>query len=700
MSTNGNPPVRLFASDLDGTLLGKLDAAQAFCLTWQALPREQRPLLCYNTGRLLDDTLSLVRHKLLPPPDYLICGVGTTIYDYGQKRELKSFQSILEVGWDLAAVEAVLLELFPDARRQPRHFQTPYKSSWYRADLMDEQVAALEQAMEARGLEINVVYSSNRDLDILPKYANKGNALNWLLKRLEIPRTSVVVAGDTGNDSAMMLLNGIRSIVVGNAQPELLEATVGRGAFHAAECFADGVLEGLRHFGAIDTIRRPEGPLDPALLEAGEDDSLQHFIEEETIPSISAEDVSFLRLAHEKAIEGLRRNITPMGFSACSLEDNESRGTDENYRSVWARDGSITLMGALRLNDPDFNACARATLITLLSNVSPTGQIPANVSIDNGLPDYSGVGGICSIDSGLWVIIAFHEYVERTKDLELLRQYRPILQHVMNWLSAHDSNNDALLEIPEAGDWTDLFGRSYNILYDEVLWYRANVCFGRLLERMGEWEQASDYLRWSSSIKAAILHKFWPSSAIGKQGEYSFADKQVSLGDTNYLIAQVTPFDFDWRCDVYGNVLALLFNVLDMDNAKIAFRFMWGVGVNDPFPVANLYPVVQSGDPSWRQYYIVNLLNLPHHYHNGGIWPFVGAQWVRFVNRLGLRDVAIAELLRLAKLNQLGVRFEWEFNEWAHGQTGKPMGKAFQAWSCSEFIHAYHDLRLHRLNSK
>ena len=52
----------------------------------------------------------------------------------------------------------------------------------------------------------------------------------------------------------------------------------------------------------------------------------------------------------------------------------------------------------------------------------------------------------------------------------------------MDWLSAHDSNNDGLLEIPEAGDWTDLFGRSYHVLYDEVLWYRANVCYGRLLE--------------------------------------------------------------------------------------------------------------------------------------------------------------------------------------------------------------------------
>ena len=52
------------------------------------------------------------------------------------------------------------------------------------------------------------------------------------------------------------------------------------------------------------------------------------------------------------------------------------------------------------------------------------------------------------------------------------------------------------------------------------------------------------------------------------------------------------------------------------------------------------------------------------------------------------------ELFNLAKLNKLGSAHEWEFNEWAHGHTGKPMGKAYQAWSCSEFIRACHDLQI------
>jgi hypothetical protein len=37
---------------------------------------------------------------------------------------------------------------------------------------------------------------------------------------------------------------------------------------------------------------------------------------------------------------------------------------------------------------------------------------------------------------------------------------------------------------------------------------------------------------------------------------------------------------------------------------------------------------------------------------------------------------------------------EWEFNEWHHGVTGRPMGKAFQAWTAASFLQACHDLDL------
>jgi glycogen debranching enzyme len=41
-----------------------------------------------------------------------------------------------------------------------------------------------------------------------------------------------------------------------------------------------------------------------------------------------------------------------------------------------------------------------------------------------------------------------------------------------------------------------------------------------------------------------------------------------------------------------------------------------------------------------------------------------------------------------------GIEHDWEFNEWHHGVTGRPMGKAYQAWSAASYIQACHDLQL------
>ena len=392
-----------------------------------------------------------------------------------------------------------------------------------------------------------------------------------------------------------------------------------------------------------------------------------------------------------QAIESLRRNVTPFGFTAASVSDNQLGLEDANYASVWARDGTMTGLWSMGLNNPEFLEAFAATLRLLARHQTPSGQIPAYVLLEDERPEYSGIGGIASIDSVLWFVIGairFSFFVgDRTFAIEML----PAVERAMAWLSAHDSNNDGLIEIPESSDWMDLFPRSYNVLYDEVLWYRACLDTASLVSALGfdgaGWEEKGKL------VGGRIVDLFWPTArqlmdlAGSSSGRYS-------VGEARYLLSQVTPFDFSWRCDVLANLLAALHGLLDDHKQQRLFDFLWGVGVNRPYPVTCLYPAVQSGAEDWKDYFLVNFMNLPHHYHNGGVWPFIGGLWVRFLHRLGRHELAHRELEALAETCRQGLRGEWEFNEWLHGETGRPMGKSHQAWSAASYIEAY--LKVHR----
>ena len=157
---------------------------------------------------------------------------------------MSDFNRTFGVGWDQKKIDTIISN-FPGVSRQPPQFLHPYKSSWYLTQASAETIATLEQQLSASGLNVSVIYSSSRDLDVLPRDASKGSALKWLCERLGTSLEKVLVAGDTANDKSMFLLPGIKGIVVENSQPELIESVVKLPTFNASQVMADGGLEGV-----------------------------------------------------------------------------------------------------------------------------------------------------------------------------------------------------------------------------------------------------------------------------------------------------------------------------------------------------------------------------------------------------------------------------------------------------------------------
>jgi glycogen debranching enzyme len=393
------------------------------------------------------------------------------------------------------------------------------------------------------------------------------------------------------------------------------------------------------------------------------------------------------------------------------------------YQQVWAREIGVAGLGLAVTRDGAGTALLRRSLRTLGEYQSRLGRIPHNVG-EPGVADPALVfdGGVVHsgaqddperplvadtahagcVDSTLWFLIAHYFLGRLSGDFSQVATAWEQLRRAYRWLEYQDSNECGLLEVHEAKDWADLFANRYNTLLPNVLWYAANRAMAQLAPHAGA--DPGPYRERSADIRFKINQLLWVGPEVDRDEQWIRANRKEWLYPTRLVdvVLQERPYylpymafrDYGDRMDTLGNLLAVLFGVASQAQTDRILDYIVAAGVDEPWPIRACWPVVMPGDKDWRDYYALRNLNVPNQYHNGGCWPYIGAFYAATLVKVGRLEQAREVLERLARMNRTG-RFggDWEFNEWFHGISGRPMGFPGQSWSAGVFVFAHEALR-------
>lgn len=230
----------LLATDLDGTFVGDRKGLDELLEFYNR--QEFDVSLIYITGRHYQSALSLMKEENLPAPDVLITDVGTEIHSGGSLEKDREWEKKMLGLWRPEAIDE-LAASFEGLKKQD--LPVTNRCSYYAEDI--KIVETFEQRLLAAEIPHKLIYSGGRDLDILPAGSGKGTALEYILDNLDAREAKILVAGDSGNDKEMLTL-GFPSVMVGNAQPELLECPENPMIFRASKACAGGIQEAWNHF--------------------------------------------------------------------------------------------------------------------------------------------------------------------------------------------------------------------------------------------------------------------------------------------------------------------------------------------------------------------------------------------------------------------------------------------------------------------
>ena len=334
------------------------------------------------------------------------------------------------------------------------------------------------------------------------------------------------------------------------------------------------------------------------------------------------------------------------------------------YPEPYTRDLMIASLGILVSGNEDLIASLRRVLLALARHQTARGHIPGLVHVpsDRGASDTTPL-----------FLIGLALFRQVAGEANFLAE---AAQKALTWMEYQSPDDVTLVAQQPTSDWRDEQWVLGYGLYVNTLAYTA-----LRLHRRHEQAQALRRL-----INQRTIH-----GTRRRPGQH----EGLSVGAKPYYALWAYKVYQSERFDLLGNCLAILSGIASPWLAKRTVAWVeaqcqslraQGELISELPPC--LFPYIRPADSDWHPRYAT--YNLPGHYHNGGIWPFVCAFYVAALiaaRQFSLAERklhALTELVRPARNHTVA----YGFNEWFRAQDGSPRGQDWQSWSAAMYLYA------------
>ncbi|MGF3555306.1 MAG: trehalase family glycosidase, partial [Thermoplasmatota archaeon] len=139
----------------------------------------------------------------------------------------------------------------------------------------------------------------------------------------------------------------------------------------------------------------------------------------------------------------------------------------------------------------------------------------------------------------------------------------------IEWYNLYNKNDWGFVREDAYCSWADSIKKQGFVLYTNALYYKALLDFSEINAILNKKQEAKNYYEKAIELKKRINKCFWKN----KKGFYS----DFLPEGKNYFLTE-------------GNLLAILFDIADLERSKKIIRYIDNKKINSPVPSKTNHP--------------------------------------------------------------------------------------------------------------